>query len=406
MGALPRNVRSRTPRTLQQGPQSWCTDTRRVARFVVRSTPTPPPVAVSIGPRPLPAPAPPAPRRSFRALLTMLLVVGLGTAVAWRTLRRAAAIVIEQGLAAAAVLPAAEEPAPVAEPTTEAAAEPSPSPWKIRHEGHESIHGGVLVFPKTFLAAEDGRYDLVIHFHGDVAIVRESVEHAGIDAALAIINVGIRSQPYREAFQAGGAFERLLAEVQAGVAARGVKTPQLGRIALVSWSAGYGAVESVLENRESLPAERDPLDAIICLDGIHGGFVDGDPTRLDKTSLRTFVRAAQAAADGRILFSMTHSEIDPKVFASSKRSQMYLLDAIGAKPYTSALLPLPPNLELAAAARAVAEGKAQRLVPTSDTHVGLLRVQGFKGELAEHHAAHLTQMAAIALPDLAKRWEK
>jgi hypothetical protein len=113
---------------------------------------------------------------------------------------------------------------------------------------------------------------------------------------------------------------------------------------------------------------------------------------------------AQSAAEGRLLFSMTHSEIDPKVFASAKRSQLHLLDQIGAKPYVSPMLPFPPTLELPAAARAVAAGRAQRLVPTSDTRVGLLRVQGFKGELAEHHAAHLTQMAVIGLPDLARRW--
>src|SRR5690606_5977503 len=121
------------------------------------------------------------------------------------------------------------------------------------------VSGGIFFVPPAFSAGPDGSYDLVIHFHGNPRIVRASVEHAGLDAALAIINVGIRSGPYRERYQVPGAFEELLGEIETSLKKRGVASPRLRRLALTSWSAGYGAIESILEHRR-VP-EPDPLDA-------------------------------------------------------------------------------------------------------------------------------------------------
>jgi hypothetical protein len=63
------------------------------------------------------------------------------------------------------------------------------------------------------------------------------------------------------------------------------------------------------------------------------------------------------------------------------------------------MLPLPPHLELE-----TSRNRHERMVPTADTRVGMLRIQGFQGNTKEHHAAHLIQMAAVALPDLRDRW--
>jgi hypothetical protein len=263
----------------------------------------------------------------------------------------------------------------------------------------------VLVTPKTFTIKE-GDYDLIIHFHGNRHIVQESVEHAGIDAALAIINVGIRSAPYRNHYQSPESFDGLLAQIDQGLRRRGVHHPKLRRLALTSWSAGYGAIESILQVRHSPPPETDQLDAIIALDGVHAGFVDGDHDRLSERTISAFLNAARAAAQGALLVSLTHSEIDPIEYASTKRTQEYILGAVGGHPNRGPVLPMPPYLQLESARGAVPQGKEKHMVPLSDTRVGLFRVQGFEGITAEHHSAHLTQMAAVALPDLAKRWAK
>ena len=273
--------------------------------------------------------------------------------------------------------------------------------WVVKHDGYVPINGGILTAPDTF-EPTSGEYDLVIHFHGDVGIVRASFEHAGLNAALAIVNWGINSGAYRTPYQSGGEFEKLLAQINRGMIARGMAKPKLRRLALTSWSAGYGAIESILDNRVSPTPDADPLDAIIALDGVHAGIDAADPSGLKTRTVTTFLNAARAAVEGQIMLSMTHSDITPVEYAGTKRSQAYILRQLGIELHTGAMLLLPPQLRLPAAAKAVAEPKT--MIPTSDTRKGMLRVRGFEGDTKAHHAAHLTQMAAVALPDLVARW--
>ncbi|MEQ9323985.1 MAG: hypothetical protein RIF41_32775, partial [Polyangiaceae bacterium] len=340
-------------------------------------------------------------------LVGTLVTVCVGTAIAWRKTMKD--FVLPEAIGAtAAIRPTTPT---TAAPTTPVelpiAVEPKKpeAGWLVTYEGHVPIEGGVLHLPKTF-EPTGGGYDLIVHFHGDVAIVKESVEHAGLNAALAIINVGIRSGPYRKAYQAAGAYESLLEQVRIGLKRKGVREPELRRLALTSWSAGYGAIESILEHRVSPDADADPLDAIISLDGVHAGFQDGDAERINERSLMAYIQAAKAATEGQLMVSLTHSDIDPGAYAGTRRSQLYLLEQLGIHVTKQPMLPLPEHLSLVAARGAVASGKEKKMVPTSDTRVGMLRVQGFEGNTREDHAAHLTQMAAVALPDLRARWSK
>jgi len=296
--------------------------------------------------------------------------------------------------------PLAESAAPrtIAEPT--APMQPKTGSFSVTYDGHVPIDGGVLHIPNTFRPREGG-YDLVIHFHGDVRIVRESVERANVNAVLAIVNWGIRSVPYRDIYKETGRFERLLAQIHQGIGQRGFKNLELRRMALTAWSGGYGAIESILETRLAPDAENDPLDAIILLDGIHAAFVDEDHNRLAEVSVLPFLRAARAAANDRIMFTLTHSEIDPVLYASSKRSAEMLLTSVGVRA-DKTLGTGPQHLKLKAAQQSI--GRDTMLQPTTETRVGSLHVTGFRGITPEAHAAHLLQMGAIALPELAARW--
>jgi hypothetical protein len=122
--------------------------------------------------------------------------------------------------------------------------------------------------------------------------------------------------------------------------------------------------------------------------------------------LRIFAAAAQQAAAGKILFTMTHSAIEPPTYAGTSAAASYLLREVGATPNIGALFELPPRVKLACCEHAVNPRLEQRLVPTSDTRVGLLHIRGYTGETKEHHMAHLLQMAATVLPELAERWSK
>jgi len=82
----------------------------------------------------------------------------------------------------------------------------------VHRLGHASIRGGVLFVPDTF-SSLDGAYDLLLHFHGNTAVVRESAEHAKVNAVVAVVNLGVGSAPYEEAYAATGSYEALLDEI-------------------------------------------------------------------------------------------------------------------------------------------------------------------------------------------------
>jgi len=411
MAPHPRNTRTKSPRPLAIDPRASSPNLRRAYLGLAGPTPTPPPVAVDTAPTPsaedAPEPAIETGKRKSRAgrigfwALCLLLTVGsLGSALGFRHLSPTDWIVPGMDRFAAQQM--------AAPPT--AATQPAPVPpqvqtsgWQIKHDGYVPINGGVLLTPTTFAPTEEG-YDLAIHFHGDVQIVHESYEHAGINAAVAVINLGVRSGVYSDHYAVPGAFEALLEQIDKGLRKRGVEKPKLRRLAFSAWSAGYGAIESILEHRRAPHAQDDPLDAILVLDGVHAGFEAGDPNRIKSRSVRNFVHVARAAAAGQLMFSITHSDIDPVEYASTKRTAAYLLEQIDAEVSDNPVLPVPPQLMLAAAKGAVKEHK--RMVPTADTRIGMFRVQGFKGNTQDHHSAHLTQMAAVGLPDLARRWAK
>lgn len=405
-------------------------------------TPTPPPVAVACegstgslsgrragnlriheDPRasgdPRPRPAPRAFTRAHAASWLLLLVVAATTvsllvsralagmppvAVAtWQTL-------LSYGHAlSGARLAAPDMPRPEALFEVDQA---PPPPVKVRHEGYASLRGGVLFTPDSF-SPLGSNYDLVLHFHGNIQVVRESAEVAGLDAAVAVINLGIGSGPYEEAYAVPGTYEALLDEIDRAIEQRGVPRPRLRRVALSSWSAGYGAIGKILSVRRGT----DPLDAILVLDGIHTGWVGGErergapvnlfasPGAPNPLPLAPFAAAAKAAASGAILFSITHAEIDPIAYAGASVTADYLLGVAAGRPVArEAAGEAPAHLGLRAAEGAVSKRLEKRMIPTTEARVGGLRVRGFRGNTPEHHMAHLLQMGATVLPELVARW--
>jgi hypothetical protein len=265
---------------------------------------------------------------------------------------------------------------------------------------HSPIMGGGVLFAPTTFSSADGTYDLYIHWHGNTRVVLESAEHAGLNAMVAILNLGVNSAPYLDAYEEPGSFERLLASIDRGVAERGLSTPKLRRIAVGSWSGGYGAISRVFETgREGLAK----IDAVLVLDGIHCGYREEAPGELNVRVISPFLAPAKRAAMGEILFSITHSEIDPPTYAGSHVTAGYLLDVV--RGVRGAPQAAPEHVTLKAAEGAVAKRLEKRMEPTSDTTVGSFHVRGYRGSTPEHHMAHLLQMAATVMPELVQRWK-
>ena len=375
-------------------------------------TPTPRPVTVDLWASPDAEPTRPAlgrfaphghaTRRRRFAVAIAAMALFVVAALLWKGAPRAdagpsaRAFDFKQILAAPALHRLEADPEPL--PVPVAAPAPPRADARLHREGYGHIPGGVLFVPRTFASA-DGRYDLYLHFHGNTRVVLESAEHAGLDAIVAVVNLGVNSAPYLDAYAVPGSLEALLDSIDRAVAERGLTSPRLRRLAVGSWSGGYGAVSRVLElGRES----REKLDAVLVLDGIHCGYLEEDPKALNVRIISPFLYAVKHAAAGQMLFSITHSEIEPAGYAGTQRTAGYLLDVVRASRGAPGIA--PEHVQIRAAEGAVSKKLEKRMEPLSETVVGTFRVRGYRGNTPEHHMAHLLQMGATVMPELVERW--
>jgi hypothetical protein len=291
------------------------------------------------------------------------------------------------------VVPAEE--APTAAPAPTAGIDRADS--ALARKGRSPLAGGLLIVPPAFASA-DGRYDLVIHFHGNTDLVEESYDRIPLNAVVVIMNLGNGSGPYEDRFANPLALPEVLGRVQTTMEKRGLRTPALSRLALSAWSAGYGAVLRILEQ----PALASQVDSVILLDGIHCGYKP-KTTELQLDRIAPFERFAREAIDHGKLFSITHSEITPiGNYAGTRATTDALLQLVGVARTPGG--ETPPPLALASIDGVIAKKSIRPLLPRSEAHSGGLHVRGYVGDQPEHHTMHLIEMSVTALPDLVKHW--
>ena len=250
---------------------------------------------------------------------------------------RIAALVVIAG----PLLSAAQTPVPPAAPP---AASQNPSPMVEATRAHErlapkELGGTMRTFvgpagkPVELLVPDHAKlrdaFDLVVHFHGAAWLAEQAV--AGIDdhTVTAVVNIGAGSGGYDRAFSDPTAFDSLLAGVTRDVSAAIGKAVRVGRVTLVGFSAGHGAIRAILR----VPRHFAKVDAVLLLDGMHTSYVpDGtvlaNGGALDTTNLVAFAAFARAAICSEKRFLVTHSEIFPGTFASTTETADWLLRAL------------------------------------------------------------------------------
>jgi hypothetical protein len=108
------------------------------------------------------------------------------------------------------------------------------------------------------------------------------------------------------------------------------KAARVGRITLVGFSAGHGAIRAILRE----PRHFEQVSAILLLDGMHTSYVPEGSLlatggAIDSTNLVAFANFARAAMRGEKRFLVTHSEIFPGTFVSTTETADWLLHALG-----------------------------------------------------------------------------
>ncbi len=256
---------------------------------------------------------------------------------------------------------------------------------------------GLLTLPAAF-SSPDGRYDLVIHFHGNTDLVEESYNRLPLNAVVVIMNLGNGSGRYEDRFANPLSLPEILGRVQATMEKRGLRNAAQNRLALTAWSAGYGAVIRTLE----YPALAEQVDAVVLLDGIHCGYQPHTTTLL-LDRIAPFERFAREAMAGKKLFSITHSEITPVGNYAGTRVTTDALLRLVDVPRTPGGVE-PPPVTLASIEGVIAKKSLRPLLPRSEAHAGDFHVRGYAGDQPEHHTMHLIEMSETAMPDLVRRW--
>ena len=212
---------------------------------------------------------------------------------------------------------------------------------------------------------------LIIHFHGAPWIIEQHISDHFPKAALITVQLGAGSSAYGRPFIEEKMFTELIkeAELRAGVK-RGWST-----ITLTAFSAGYGALRSILRHK----AQFERVNGVLLLDGIHASY-EPEQTTLSAggsvllKDLDAYLELAREAAAGRKYFVITHSQIHPGSYASTTECINQLLRDLG--------------LRREMYVRRGPMGMQQ----LTRVKRGKFRVFGYAGETAADHVDHIHAM--------------
>jgi hypothetical protein len=259
-----------------------------------------------------------------------------------------------------------------------------------------------VLYVPPFFDSTDGSFDLVMHYHGNVQLIEASVDALGLNALVYIVNLGEGSGRYIDRMRTPRQFDQQLDRIEERAGSLGLESPRIRRIALSSWSAGYGALYHVLDSRSRL----DRVDAVLMMDSLHASLMPGSKSRVHPLSLVPFVKFAERAIDEEKLMVVTHSAVQTEGYADTTLTVDALLAELGLQR-----TPVDPDeaspepVRLPVAVRAFPTGERRWMRVTSVVHEGNFHVYGATGKGKGDHITHLAQMSVTVLPPLVERWQ-
>ncbi len=179
---------------------------------------------------------------------------------------------------------------------------------------------GVYSLPEQGGVADNGDFDLLIHFHGhDLAWL------AFVQANTPMVMLGVqrkRGKDWRTQLGGPDAYRQLVDAMEQTLGRVMSRDVRAKRVALAAWSGGYEAISTLLEQSTNVDA-----DAIIMLDGLH---IARRP-EVAEYQLRPFVKLGKRAMKNEVFVFATHSSVVPDGYASTTESTHRWLNALGTR---------------------------------------------------------------------------
>jgi len=210
---------------------------------------------------------------------------------------------------------------------------------------------------------------LLFFFHGGDWLPEVAVAQRR-NMAVISVQAGQGSSTYANLFADPLRFPKLIAD------AEGKSGLKFGEVDLGGWSAGCGALRQILKD----PTSYQRVSRVLCIDGIHAGYVNGKPgpmeSQIDTENLQIWLQLGRDAIAGKKRLIITHSEIFPGTFASTTETADYLLQEWGLR------------------SRAVVKWGPMKTQTLSEVKRGRLLVIGFAGNSAPDHVDELHSLPA------------
>ena len=256
-----------------------------------------------------------------------------------------------------------QNPSPMVEHTREhpRLTEEKPSGRRV------DLEPGTLFVPRRVKNTRNVR--LLFFFHGGDWLPEVAAAQRR-NMAVISVQAGQGSSTYANLFADPLRFPRLIAD------AEGKSGLKFGEVDLGGWSAGCGALRQILKD----PTSYQRVSRVLCIDGIHTGYVNGKPgpmeSQIDTENLQIWLQLGRDAIAGKKRLLITHSEIFPGTFASTTETADYLLREWGLKSHP------------------VVKWGPMRTQTLSEVKRGRLLVIGFAGNSAPDHVDELHSLPA------------
>lgn len=187
---------------------------------------------------------------------------------------------------------------------------------------------GMIYFPPDYKPGKKG-FDLLIHFHTSPWLIEQEFAKTGRKAVIVTINYNGLSAVYRIPFQTDTTlFQKILDQTVAAVKTKYPHAnPKIHRLALSSFSAGYGAIREILKQ----PVYYKKINEVVLADSLYAGFTDTTARVVDAKDVASFVPFVKDAVKGKKRFISVHSSYLPPDYAGTPETNAYLISIAGGK---------------------------------------------------------------------------
>jgi hypothetical protein len=182
-----------------------------------------------------------------------------------------------------------------------------------------------IFIPSTYHQRPGDVADLLVHFHGDPATFRNNAKYANLNAIIVTVNYSGLSSAYSTPFSNAALFQTLVTEARTKVRDQLdiSDTLEWDKLAVSSFSAGYGAVREILKN----PTYRGDIDALLAADSLYATTA-GDGTPLD-SQMVDYKTYATLAKNGSKTFLFSHSKVPTYTYENTMETGDELMQHLG-----------------------------------------------------------------------------